>query len=110
MQALVVRPGAAHTTHVAEIPAPRPRDDEVPVRTLEVGICGTDREISEGLFGVAPEDDGVLVLGHELLGVVERDGHGFSRGDLVTAIVRRSCTHCHACDEGSPDSCLQRFP
>ena len=51
----------------------------MPVRTLEVGVCGTDREISEGLFGVAPEDDELLVLGHELLGVVERDGDGFAR-------------------------------
>jgi threonine dehydrogenase-like Zn-dependent dehydrogenase len=46
------------------------------------------------------------VLGHELLGVVDRDGEGFSRGDLVTATVRRSCAHCRACEEGSPDSCL----
>ena len=106
MQALVVRPGEAHTTQVAEIAEARPRAGEVPVRTLEVGVCGTDREISEGHFGVPPDDDGVLVLGHELLGVVDRDGGGFSRGDLVTAIVRRSCRHCRACDEGSPDSCL----
>ena len=76
------------------------------VRTLEVGVCGTDREISEGLFGVAPEGDDLLVLGHEFLGVVEQDGHGFARGDLVTAIVRRSCSHCLACSEGAPDSCL----
>ncbi len=101
-----MRPGAAHSAHVAEVPTADPREGEVPVRTLEVGVCGTDREISEGLFGIAPEDDSVLVLGHELLGVVERDGDGFARGDLVTAIVRRSCTRCHACAEGSPDSCL----
>ena len=41
---------------------------------LEVGVCGTDREIAAGHFGVAPEDDSELVIGHELLGVVERDG------------------------------------
>jgi threonine dehydrogenase-like Zn-dependent dehydrogenase len=76
------------------------------VRTLEVGVCGTDREISEGLFGIAPEGHRALVLGHEALGVVERDGNGFSRGDLVTATVRRSCGHCLACAEGSPDACL----
>ena len=75
------------------------------MRVLEVGVCGTDREISEGLFGV-PADGNSLVLGHESLAVVERDGHGFSRGDLVTATVRRSCRHCLACAEGAPDSCL----
>jgi threonine dehydrogenase-like Zn-dependent dehydrogenase len=41
-----------------------------------------------------------------MLGVVDEDGHGFSRGDLVSATVRRSCGHCLACAEGSPDSCL----
>lgn len=76
------------------------------VRTLEVGVCGTDREISEGLFGIPPEDEPLLVLGHEALGVVERDGYGFTRGQLVTATVRRSCGHCLACAEDSPDSCL----
>lgn len=106
MQALVVRPGEAHSTRVADVPPPTVREGEVALRTLEVGVCGTDREISEGLFGIAPEGDDVLVLGHEFLGVVERDGYGFARGDLVTAIVRRSCKHCLACSEGAPDSCL----
>jgi threonine dehydrogenase-like Zn-dependent dehydrogenase len=69
-------------------------------------VCGTDREISEGLFGEAPESRRRLVLGHEFLGRVEQDGHGFSRGDLVSATVRRSCTTCAACEEGAPDACL----
>jgi threonine dehydrogenase-like Zn-dependent dehydrogenase len=106
MLALVTQPGAAQTTHVAEVPDVRVLEGEVPVRALEVGVCGTDREISEGLFGVPPENDKTLVLGHEFLGVVDRDGHGFTRGDLVTSTVRRSCSHCLACHEGSPDSCL----
>ena len=106
MQALVVRPSEAHTTRVADVPEPEVREGEVAVRTLEVGVCGTDREISEGQFGVAPEGEEMLVLGHEFLGTVERDGHGFTRGDLVTSIVRRSCGHCLACGEGAPDSCL----
>lgn len=106
MQALVVRPGEAQSARVADVPAPAARSGEVALRTLEVGVCGTDREISEGLFGVAPEGAEELVLGHEFLGVVDRDGHGFARGDLVTAMVRRSCEHCLACGEGAPDSCL----
>jgi glucose 1-dehydrogenase len=104
--ALVTQPGQTHTTRIEEVPAVEAREGEVLVRTLEVGVCGTDREISEGLFGVAPEDEPQLVLGHEALAVVERDGYGFTRGQLVTATVRRSCGHCIACAEGSPDSCL----
>ena len=46
------------------------------------------------------------MIGHESLAEVARDGHGFFQGDLVCATVRRSCGHCLACGEGSPDSCL----
>ena len=106
MQALVVEPGVAHTARVQDVSPPAIGADEVPVRVLEVGVCGTDREIAHGLFGIAPDGEDLLVLGHEALGVVERDGHGFTRGDLVSATVRRSCGHCIACEEHSPDSCL----
>jgi threonine dehydrogenase-like Zn-dependent dehydrogenase len=91
---------------VAEVADVRAGEGQVLLRVLEVGVCGTDREISEGLFGIPPADGGELVLGHELVGVVERDGNGHSRGDFVTATVRRSCGHCLACGYGSPDSCL----
>jgi glucose 1-dehydrogenase len=106
VQALVTQPGHTQTTHVEDVPAVEAREGEVLVRTLEVGVCGTDREISEGLFGIPPEGESLLVLGHEALAVVERDGNGFTRGQLVTATVRRSCGHCIACAEDSPDSCL----
>jgi len=102
--ALVTEPGHAGTTHVAEVEDDLP-EGAVVVRPLEIGVCGTDREISQGHFGVAA-GDGTLVLGHEVLAVVAKDGHGFSRGDLVTATVRRSCGRCAACAAGSPDSCL----
>jgi glucose 1-dehydrogenase len=105
MQALVTRPGVRGSTAVDVMPEPRPAGSEVLVRPVEVGVCGTDREISEGWFGIPPAGDSRLILGHELLGRVERDGHGFARGDLVTATVRRSCGHCNACAAGAPDAC-----
>jgi threonine dehydrogenase-like Zn-dependent dehydrogenase len=105
MQALVTIPGVARSTRVAEIAQPRPAPGTVLLRPLEVGVCGTDREISEGLFGVPPDGTDQLVLGHEVLALVESDGHGFSRGELVTATVRRSCRRCEACEHGSPDAC-----
>ena len=106
MLALVTEPGHAHTTRVEDVPAVEAREGEVLLRTLEVGVCGTDHEISEGHFGAPPVDKPLLVLGHESLALVERDGYGFTRGQLVTATVRRSCGHCLACAEESPDSCL----
>ena len=106
MQALLTWPGVAGSTRVDAVGEVEPGAGDVLLRTLEVGVCGTDREISAGLFGVAPEGEETLVLGHEALAVVERDGHGFSRGELVTAMVRRSCGRCVACEQGAPDSCL----
>ena len=105
--ALLTEPGRAGTTRVIELPASGGRlEGHVTLRPLEIGVCGTDREISHGLFGVAPVGEPVLVLGHEVLGIVDEDGYGFARGDLVTATVRRSCGRCAACHAGSPDSCL----
>jgi threonine dehydrogenase-like Zn-dependent dehydrogenase len=106
LQAVVVTPGVGGSTRVEEIEPPAAGAGEVLVRVLEVGVCGTDREIDHGLFGIAPEGEERLVIGHELLGVVERAGGGFERGQLVAATVRRSCGHCLACAESSPDSCL----
>jgi threonine dehydrogenase-like Zn-dependent dehydrogenase len=104
VKARVVEPGVAPSTRVEDID--QPKGEGVLLRVLEVGVCGTDREISEGLFGVAPDGEKHLVIGHESLAEVARDGHGFSKGDLVCATVRRSCGHCLACGEGAPDSCL----
>jgi threonine dehydrogenase-like Zn-dependent dehydrogenase len=64
VRALVATPGVAHTTRVADVPDVRAGAGEVLLRTVEVGVCGTDREISEGLFGVAPDGHDQLVLGH----------------------------------------------
>jgi threonine dehydrogenase-like Zn-dependent dehydrogenase len=105
MQALITTPGRAGSTRTAQVPDPARTAGGVLVRTLEVGVCGTDREIAAGEFGTAPPGEEHLILGHELLGVVADGGGGFAEGDLVTATVRRSCGRCGACAGGSPDAC-----
>ena len=47
-----------------------------------------------------------MILGHELLARVKTDGHGFARGDMVCATVRRGCDHRVACEQRAQDSCL----
>src|SRR3954462_453481 len=106
MQALVVTPGREGSARIVDRSEPVVGDGDVLIRVLEVGVCGTDREIAHGSFGAAPAEETELVIGHELLGVVERDSHGFSRGELVAATGRRSCGRCRACAEDAPDSCL----
>jgi threonine dehydrogenase-like Zn-dependent dehydrogenase len=77
---------------------------------LEVGICGTDKEICAFEYGTPPKGSPYLVLGHESLSEVVETGDEVSRlkrGDLVVASVRRPCPHetCVACRMGRQDFC-----
>ncbi|OGT45342.1 MAG: hypothetical protein A3E82_06440 [Gammaproteobacteria bacterium RIFCSPHIGHO2_12_FULL_38_11] len=83
---------------------------QVKIKIIDVGICGTDREICEFKYGVAPEGCDYLILGHESLGQVVEIGSAVSTlkpGDLVVTMVRRPCNHktCIACQSGQPDFC-----
>ena len=85
-------------------------DKQVKVRTLEVGICGTDREICSFAYGTPPHDSDYLVLGHEALGEVVDAGDGvtgLTKGDLVVPTVRRPCPHhtCVPCRADRQDFC-----
>ena len=90
-----------------------PKIDEpsqVKIRSLEVGVCGTDREICTFVYGSPPDGFDYLVLGHESLGEVIEVGSGVSQfkpGDLVVPSVRRPCRHAHclACREDKQDFC-----
>ena len=84
---------------------------EVKLRVLEVGICGTDKEICAFEYGTPPPRSPYLVLGHESLSEVVETGDGVTRlkpGDLVVASVRRPCPHetCVACRMGRQDFCV----
>jgi threonine dehydrogenase-like Zn-dependent dehydrogenase len=91
-----------------EVAPPEPSEGSVLVRTLAVGICGTDVEILEGGYGEAPPGEGHLILGHESLGeVIEAPaGSGFAPGQLVVGIVRRPDPEpCDHCEIGELDMC-----
>jgi glucose 1-dehydrogenase len=108
MRALTVAPGLPNSARVDDVPQPSPADGSVLARTIALGVCGTDREIVEGLYGAAPPDHDRLILGHESLGAVEEApaGSGFARGDLVVGIVRRpDPVPCMACAAGEWDMC-----
>src|SRR3546814_16373626 len=54
MRALTVEPGRAHSACVEDVPEPGREDGAVLVRTLSVGIRGTDADIVAGESGWAP--------------------------------------------------------
>jgi threonine dehydrogenase-like Zn-dependent dehydrogenase len=97
-------PGSARCL---DLEPPRRGRGEIEVRTLAVGVCGTDQEILAGLYGAAPAGAERLTLGHEACGLVERAGAGFAAGDLVVPMVRRPCPErCWTCAAGEQDMCL----
>jgi threonine dehydrogenase-like Zn-dependent dehydrogenase len=108
MRALTVAPGIANSARLDEVSEPPLSDGSVLVRTLALGVCGTDLEIVSGLYGFAPPGQARLVIGHESLGHVETapGGSGFHAGDLVVGIVRRpDPVPCPSCAVGEWDMC-----
>jgi threonine dehydrogenase-like Zn-dependent dehydrogenase len=59
---------------------------EVKLRMLDVGICGTDKEIVSFEYGTPPAGSPYLIIGHESLGQVVEIGTQVTRvkpGDLA---------------------------
>src|SRR5262249_33633656 len=92
MKAIAVFPNS-HEFNIIEHEEPQlKRPTEVKVRMLEVGICGTDKEIARFEYGSTPENADYLIIGHESLGEVLEVGpavDGVKIGDLVVTMVRR---------------------
>jgi glucose 1-dehydrogenase len=84
---------------------------DVRLQMLEVGVCGTDREIAAFEYGDPPPGSDYLVIGHESLAEVVEVGSEVALlqpGDLVVPMVRRPCPHgyCRPCRSGRQDFCL----
>src|SRR5215207_1457118 len=106
MRAMTIIPGRPDSAELSELPNPQPKDGELLVEPLCLGVCGTDREIIEGGHGEPPPGRERLVLGHELLARVKQGGAGFEPGQLVAAIVRRpDPVPCACCAQGEWDMC-----
>ncbi len=110
MKAVSIFP-RTQTFKILEHEAPRlSQPDQVMLRMLDIGICGTDREICSFEYGTPPEGHDYLVIGHESLAQVEEVGSAVSHlkpRDLVVPTVRRPCHHpgCRACRTGHQDFC-----
>src|SRR5947209_9443901 len=104
MKAVAVLPGQPNSVHLVDIPVPRLTDQPHPhvcripegravrVKTLQIGVDATDREINEALYGNAPPGGEHLVIGHESFGRVVEVGDQVTEvkpGDFVSCTVRR---------------------
>jgi threonine dehydrogenase-like Zn-dependent dehydrogenase len=110
MIAVTVFPGSREVK-VIEKDIPRiSQPDQVMLRMLDIGVCGTDKEICSFEYGTPPPGDDHLVIGHESLAAIVEVGSAVERlrpGDLVVPSVRRPCPHpgCLACRSGHQDYC-----
>ena len=97
---------------ISDAPDPTPRADEVVVRVVACGVCGSDTHCYE------TDPDGYILfsgpvaapctLGHEYAGEVVAVGTGVRHlrpGDLVTAEGMLYCGVCEACRRGLPNQC-----
>lgn len=110
MQAIGVIPHQRDVRILDHAPPSLSSGHEVKVKSLDVGICGTDREICTFVYGSPPQGSDYLVLGHESLGEVVEIGDAVTAlkpGDLVVPSVRRPCPHdhCQPCRAGQQDFC-----
>ena len=110
MKSVAVNPTSREIA-VREHPEPRlASPTSVLAMPIEVGVCGTDREIASFAYGTPPAGESWLVNGHECLALVAGTGPEVTQvraGDLVVPMVRRPCAHaeCAPCRGGRQDFC-----
>ncbi|MBI4831027.1 MAG: alcohol dehydrogenase catalytic domain-containing protein [Candidatus Lindowbacteria bacterium] len=93
---------------IREIPTPKPNNNEVLVKIVYCGVCGSD--IHQVQYGM--EEPGDMMMGHEGTGIIAGVGkhvEGWREGDR--AIVRRTrrCDKCWHCQNGLPQMCTSKL-
>ncbi len=92
---------------VTEIEKPTPKANEVLIKVMACGICGTDVHIFCGDEGCFPTPAGT-VLGHEFSGLVEAVGENvksIKAGDRVCVDPNQLCGECYYCKSGIGHFC-----
>ena len=85
-----------------DLPIPEPAADEVRIRIMATGICGSDLSVYRG------EERLEVASGHEASGVVDEVGQGVGRlrkGDRVSVHHHLGCGVCKACARGEFVAC-----
>lgn len=99
-----------YTYEVRDIPENEPVEDQVKIRVVWCGLCGTDVHKFQGKNGasvVVPP----IILGHECSGIVAAVGPEckyFKPGDRVACDPSYGCGKCSWCQQGFPNFCLER--
>jgi L-iditol 2-dehydrogenase len=102
MKAILMR--APKDLKYEEVGKPEPKDDEVLIRVMAVGVCGSDipRMLTYGAH-VSP-----IIPGHEFAGriiKVGKDVKGWKEGDKASAAPLIPCGKCEWCRKGVYSLC-----
>ena len=91
---------------IEEAPTPHPKDNEIRIKIYACGVCRTDIHIAEGDL---PLRKSPLILGHEIVGVVDelgREVRNFKSGDRAgVAWLNNACGKCKFCLSGRENLC-----
>jgi L-iditol 2-dehydrogenase len=88
-----------------DIPIPELKEDEILVKIMRIGVCGSDIHVYHGKH---PYTDYPVTQGHEVSGKIEKIGlrvQGFKPGDKVTIQPQVVCGHCYPCTHGKCHIC-----
>lgn len=90
-------------------PLPHPGEDQVKIRVLYGGICGSDLRVYRGTISYASYP---LRPGHEVLGVVTEAGKGaaLKAGAKVVVFPNTFCDKCEFCLSGKTNICPEKKP
>jgi threonine dehydrogenase-like Zn-dependent dehydrogenase len=92
---------------IEETPMPEVKENEVLIKVMACGVCGTDIHIYEGDKGAA-DTPVPVILGHEFSGVVVKVGTGVAsckEGDRVCVDPNDTCGKCYYCRSGIGHFC-----
>ena len=95
---------------LAEVPEPTYGINDVLVKVLRTGICGTDAHIYKWDAWAQKTIPVPMVVGHEFVGRIEAVGsnvHDFRIGDIVSGEGHVVCGHCRNCLAGRRHLCKE---
>lgn len=88
-----------------EVEKPVIREDQVLVKIMKIGICGSDIHVYHGKH---PFTSYPVTQGHEVSGVIESAGakvKGLKKGQKVTIEPQNFCGKCYPCRHGKYNLC-----
>jgi len=100
-----ISPVESRPLELVDLPVPQPKSREIRLKISACGVCHTELDEIEGRLKPRLP----IVLGHEIVGKVERLGSGVSKfkiGDRVgIAWIHSACGKCYFCSIGNENLC-----